>query len=64
LLEDIKSCGERLVFFLPVGGYWLLAILTAFHLRPLWVLSIFAPPLVLMAGGVVCKFRVDYGSLL
>ena len=44
---------SRLVFFLPLGVYWLLAILTAFHPRPLSVLVIFALPLVLTVAAVV-----------
>ena len=46
---------SRSVFLLPLAGYWLLAIVTAFHPRPLWVLSIFALPLVLTAAAVVGK---------
>ena len=46
---------SRLVFFLPLGGYWLLALVTAFHPRPLWVVAILGPPLLLVAMAVVRK---------
>jgi hypothetical protein len=49
-----------LVFFLPLGGYWLLAILTAFHPRALWVVAILGPPLVLVGLAVVASLRVEH----
>ena len=54
-LEYLTGCLSRSVFLLPLAGYWLLAIVTAFQPRPLWVLSIFVLPLVLMAAAVVGK---------
>jgi hypothetical protein len=41
------------VFFLPLACYWLLAVVMAVHPQPLWVLSISAPPLVLITLAVV-----------
>jgi hypothetical protein len=46
---------SKLVFFLPLVGYWLLAVLAAFHPRPLWVVEMVEPLLVLMALAVVGK---------
>jgi hypothetical protein len=43
----------RLVFFLPLGCYWLLAVVIAFHPRPLWVLAISALPLMLITLTVI-----------
>jgi hypothetical protein len=43
----------RLVFFLPLACYWLLAVVIAFHPRPLWVLAISALPLLLMTLTVI-----------
>jgi hypothetical protein len=39
----------KAVFWLPLVGYWLLAILMAGHTQPPWIVMILGCPLVLMA---------------
>jgi hypothetical protein len=54
---DPSTYLSRLIFFLPLGCYWLLAVLATFHPRPLWVVAMVGPLLVLMALAVVGKFE-------
>jgi hypothetical protein len=44
-----QTTDSKLAFFLPLVGYWLLAIVMVFHPRPPWVLVILGSPLVLLA---------------
>ena len=39
----------KLVFWLPLVGYWALAILIVFYPQPPWVVVILGSPLVLVA---------------
>ena len=45
----------KLVFWLPLVGYWFLAILMASYPQPPWVLVILGSPLVLMAFAINCR---------
>jgi hypothetical protein len=45
------------VFWLPLVGYWLLAILMAFHPLPPWLVVILGSPLVLVAVAINHRAR-------
>jgi hypothetical protein len=57
-----QTTDSKLAFFLPLVGYWLLAILMVFHPQPPWILVILGSPLVLLAfaiGGHLNERRAE-----
>jgi hypothetical protein len=44
-------------FWIPLVGYWLLAVLTAFYPQPPWIVVILGSPLVLVAFAINRRAR-------
>jgi hypothetical protein len=48
---------QKVLFWLPLVGYWLLAILTVFHSQPPWMVMILGSPLVFVAFAINYRAR-------